>query len=100
MNLFLSIMLVLYFKLGILSVNFLIIKLFLFSFVALIPDLELGLKLALDHVSFKHILAVVACAADVAFEGSKAKKILMSNLINRQQAKKHIFAFICAKFRF
>ena len=69
-------MLVLDLKLGILTVNFLLIKLFLFSFVALISDLELGLKLALDHVSFKHILAVVACATVFAFEGSIVKKFL------------------------
>ena len=58
---------------SILTVTFFIINLFLFTFVAQISDLELGCKLALYHVSFQHILAVVACAADVALEGPKVK---------------------------
>ena len=54
---------------SILTVTFFIINLFLFTFVAQISGLELGCKLALYHVSFEHILAVIEGATDGAFKG-------------------------------
>ena len=45
-------------------------------------------------MGFEHILAVVACAADSAFEGSIVEKILMSILIIRLLTEKHIFCFL------
>ena len=44
-------------------------------------------------MSFEHILAVVASAADRALEGSIVKKILMSILINKVHTEKHILSF-------
>ena len=45
-------------------------------------------------MSFEHILAVVASAADGALERSIVKKNLMSILVNRHDTEKHIFAFL------
>ena len=48
----------------------------LFPFVAVISNLELRSKLALNLVSLQNILAIVIRAAEFAFEGPIAKKIL------------------------